>query len=492
MIKWVKFFQRGFSMPTLKSELDMNKKLDEVINKNSKLHFIAIGGIGVSAVAKIFLQAGYHVSGSDIKENKNITMLKELGAEIFIGHKPQNVQSTDIIIASSAIHPDNPEIIEAKKLNLPIFHRSQALAYLMSKKTSIGASGTHGKTTTSGMAAFVLNSLNEGTSFAIGGIIPELKTNAQYGHGEFFVSELDESDGTILMYSPDVTIVTNLELDHVDFYTRGFEQLLETFEKFASNLKQNSKLVINTDNEGTLKLLERTDKEKAILYTTKENKLNGYEKIYSAKNIKLNGFSSSSEIYLNNNFIGMLNLNVPGEHNISDALGVVAALMEKNIKFEDISSTIKHFSGMGRRFEIIGDYNGAKIIDDYAHHPTEIKATLRSAKSVLKNQERGRLVVIFQPHRYSRFEGLWNEFLTAFDGVDKLYICDVYAAGEEPSSKHTPEEFAKQIKGVPAVHLSGKINDLTETVKNIIQPQDIVITMGAGDITNLGRNICKK
>ncbi len=492
MIKWVKFFQRGFSMPTLKSELDMNKKLDEVINKNSKLHFIAIGGIGVSAVAKIFLQAGYHVSGSDIKENKNITMLKELGAEIFIGHKPQNVQSTDIIIASSAIHPDNPEIIEAKKLNLPIFHRSQALAYLMSKKTSIGASGTHGKTTTSGMAAFVLNSLKEGTSFAIGGIIPELKTNAQYGQGEFFVSELDESDGTILMYSPDVTIVTNLELDHVDFYTKGFEQLLETFEKFASNLKQNSKLVINTDNEGTLKLLERTDKKKAILYTTKENKLNGYEKIYSAKNIKLNGFSSSSEIYLNNNFIGMLNLNVPGEHNISDALGVVAALMEKNIKFEDISSTIKHFSGMGRRFEIIGDYNGAKIIDDYAHHPTEIKATLRSAKSVLKNQERGRLVVIFQPHRYSRFEGLWNEFLTAFDGVDKLYICDVYAAGEEPSSKHTPEEFAKQIKGVPADHLSGKINDLTETVKNIIQPQDIVITMGAGDITNLGRNICKK
>ena len=147
---------------------------------------------------------------------------------------------------------------------------------------------------------------------------------------------------------------------------------------------------------------------------------------------------------------------------------------------------------MGRRFEIIGDYNGAKLIDDYAHHPTEIKATLRSATSVLKNQERGRLVVIFQPHRYSRFEGLWNEFLTAFDGVDKLYICDVYAAGEEPSSKHTPEEFAKQIKGVPAVHLSGKINDLTETVKNIIQPQDIVITMGAGDITNLGRNICKK
>lgn len=479
-------------MPTLKSELDMSKKLDEIINKNSKLHFIAIGGIGVSAVAKIFLQAGYQVSGSDIKENKNVVMLKEMGAEIFIGHKPQNIQSANIIIVSSAIHPDNPEIIEAKHLNIPIFHRSQALAYLMSKKTSIGASGTHGKTTTSGMAATVLNNIKDGTSFAIGGIIPELKTNAQYGHGTFFVSELDESDGTILMYTPDVTIVTNLELDHVDFYTRGFGQLLETFEKFSSNLKKDGKLVINADNEGTRQLLDRIDRNKVILYTTKQNYLTGYEKTYSAKNIKLKGFSSSSEIYLNNNFIGELKLNVPGEHNIADALGVVAALMEKGINFEDISSNIKTFTGMGRRFEIIGDYNKAKIIDDYAHHPTEIKATINSAKSILKNQQKGRLIVIFQPHRYSRFEGLWTEFLTAFNGVDKLYICDVYAAGEEPSSKHTPEEFAKQIKNVPTVYLRGKINDITEDVKNLIQPQDIVITMGAGDITNLGRNICQK
>ena len=480
-------------MPILKSKLlDMSKKIDEVISKNSKLHFIAIGGIGVSAIAKVFLQAGYQVSGSDIKENKNITMLKEMGAKIFIGHKPQNIQSANIIIASSAIHPDNPEIIEAKKLNIPIFHRSQALAYLMSKKISIGASGTHGKTTTSGMAATVLNNTKAGTSFAIGGIIPKLQTNAQYGAGDFFVSELDESDGTILMYTPDVTIVTNLELDHVDFYTRGFEQLIETFEKFSSNLKQDGKLVINADNEGTRQLIDKIDKNKVILYSTKENQLTGYEKTYLAKNIQLNGFSSSSEIYLNNNFIGELNLTVPGEHNISDALGVIAALMEKGIKFDDIALNMKTFTGMGRRFEIIGDYNKAKIIDDYAHHPTEIKATINSAKSILKSQSKGRLIVIFQPHRYSRFEGLWTEFLTAFDGVDKLYICDVYAAGEKPSLIHTPKEFAKQIKNVPTVYLSGKINDIAEDIKNIIQPQDIVITMGAGDITNLGRNICYK
>lgn len=479
-------------MSALKSEINMNAHLSDIINKNSKLHFIAIGGIGVSAVAKVFLQAGYKVSGSDIKENRNTALLKELGADIFVGHDEKNVQNADIIIASSAIHSDNPEIIGAKKRGVPIFHRSQALSYLMSKKTSIGASGTHGKTTTSGMAAFVLNQLNNETSFAIGGIIPELATNAQYGSGEFFVSELDESDGTILMYSPDVTVVTNLELDHVDFYTEGFSQILDTFEKFANGLKEDAKLVVNTDCEGNIDLLKRLDKKKVILYTTKENRLSGYEKVFEARNIQAKGFGSTCEILFNNQSLGKLELGVPGEHNAADALGVVAALMQKGIKFEDIKKHIKNFTGMGRRFEIVAELDGVKFVDDYAHHPTEIKATIKSARNVLDSQGKGRLIVIFQPHRYSRFEGLWDEFLQAFKGVDLLCLCDVYAAGEKPTAHHTPLEFVQTIKDVKALYLKGSINDIKDDVLKLIKPGDLVITMGAGDITNLARGFDAK
>lgn len=477
-------------MSALKSQ--KNHDLSEIITKKSNLHFLAIGGIGVSAVAKIFLQAGYSVSGSDIKESKNTSYLRDLGAEIFIGHDAKNVCSADIVIAGSAIHEDNPEIVEANRLNLPIFHRSQALSYLMSQKVSIGASGTHGKTTTSGMAAFVLNRIEKENSFAIGGIIPEFKTNANYGSGKFFVSELDESDGTILMYKPDVTIVTNLELDHVDFYKNGFEQILETFEQFSSSLNSHSKLIINADCEGNLQLLERTDKSKVILYTTKENILNNYEKVFRAKNIKTQGFKSTSDIFENEKFLGTLELNVPGEHNISDALSVIAALMEKSIKFEDITNHLKEFTGMGRRFEKVGECSGAKFIDDYAHHPTEIKATIKSAQKVLESQGKGRLVMIFQPHRFSRFAGLWEEFLNAFEGADLLCLCDVYSAGEKPLEGHTPLEFVQQIKNVKALYLKGSMDEIKNDVLKLIEADDLVITTGAGDITTLGRNICSK
>lgn len=478
-------------MSCVRAEIDMQRKLGDFVKSNSRLHFVAIGGIGVSAVAKIFLQGGYKVSGSDIKENKNTEYLKQLGAKIYIGHEQENVKTADVIIASSAIKNDNPEIVAAQRLGIPIFHRSQALAYLMSKKISIGVSGTHGKTTTSGMTAFVLNKLAEDVSFAVGGIVPELKTNAQYGSGDYFVSELDESDGTILMYQPDVTVVTNLELDHVDFYQDGFEQILKTFEQFSANLKPDAKLVVNADCEGNQELLRRIGKDNVILYTTSGTELCGYAKVYQAKNIKIQGLGSTSDIWLNGEFLGEMKLNVPSEHNVSDALSVVASLMEKGFEFDQIASNLSGFTGMGRRFEFVGEFAGAKFIDDYAHHPTEVKATIKSALNALSSQRKGRVVVVFQPHRYSRFKGLWDEFLTAFEGTDLFCLCDVYAAGEKESLECLPLKFIQQMKGVKALYLKGSVSEIKDDIISLIQPDDIVITAGAGDITNLGRIICK-
>ena len=281
-----------------KIEIDLSKKFPENFDKSKKIHFIAIGGIGVSAIAKCFLELGFKVSGSDIKENKNSSLLKEMGAEIFVGHKAENTSGAELIIASSAIKIDNPEVIEAKKNNIPIYHRSHGLEALMrgfgqpKKPISIGFSGTHGKTTTTGMASLVFELSGKNPTSVIGGILPQFNTNAKVGNGGYVIAELDESDGTIVLYSPDVTVVTNLEVDHVDHYTDGFTQLLETFKRVAGNLSDTAKIVLNADDKGCMELYKCIDKSKVILYSIKD----APDVDFSAKNIILDGLSSSFDV----------------------------------------------------------------------------------------------------------------------------------------------------------------------------------------------------
>lgn len=470
-----------------KIEINLSKKFPEEFDKSKKIHFIAIGGIGVSAIAKCFLELGFKVSGSDIKENKNTNLLKEMGAEIFIGHKAENIEGVEIIIASSAIKIDNPEVISAKENNIPIYHRSHGLEAILrgfgqsEKPVSIGFSGTHGKTTTTGMASLVFELSGKSPTSVIGGILPQFSTNAKVGNGGYAIAELDESDGTIVLYSPTIIVVTNLEVDHVDHYTDGFTQLLETFKVVAGNLTDTAKMVLNADDKGCMELYKNVDKSKVILYSTKD----AQNADFYAKNIILDGLSSSFDVYKKDVLLGRLEMSVPGEHNVSNALAVMITALESGISFEEVKDSIKQFGGTKRRFEFVGECNGAKIYDDYAHHPTEIIATLNSAKQLNK-----RVLAVFQPHRYSRFQGFWDDFKSSFKDADELVVLDVYAAGEDFLPDYNSEKFAQEIPN--AHYIKGSIDEVKDTMCSFIKPDDIVLTIGAGDITQLGYKLCQK
>jgi UDP-N-acetylmuramate--alanine ligase len=470
-----------------KAEIDFSKRIPLDLDKSAKIHFIAVGGIGVSAIAKCFLELGFKVSGSDIKENKNINLLKEMGAEIFIGHDASNIEGADIIIASSAIRVDNPEVIEAQKRNIPIYHRSQGLDAILrgagqaQKPVSIGLSGTHGKTTTTGMASLIFELSKKDPTMLIGGILPQLGTNAKVGKGGYAIAELDESDGTIVFYAPDITVVTNLEVDHLDHYKDGFKQVLATFKQFTDNFADTAKLILNADDSGCMELYKIVDKSKVVLYSIKDAQ--GAD--FYAKNANLNGLSSSFDVYKKDQLLGRVDISVPGEHNVSNSLAVIIASLEAGISFEDIKKSIKEFGGTKRRFEYVGEFQGAKIYDDYAHHPTEIMATLHSAKQLNK-----RVVALFQPHRYTRLKALWDDFKNSFGEADELVVIDVYSAGDEFDPQYNSENFAKEVE--KAHYIKGSVDEVKDSVADFIKADDIVLTIGAGDITQLGYKLCQK
>lgn len=447
-------------------------------------YFIAIGGIGMSGLAKYLVEDGFEVMGSDIKNNRNTAELEKLGAKIFIGHDENNLPENCVIVASTAIKEDNPELIKAKRLGLEILHRSDLLARISNgligtkKKYFIGYSGTHGKTTTSGLASYVLEKAGLNPSFVVGGIVPEFGINSNAGSGDFFVAELDESDGTIVKYQPEISIINNLEVDHVDFYTDGLQEILDTFKTYLSTLPVGAKVLINIDNEGNNKLIEQN---KNVEFTTFG--LNNAD--YVAKNIEL-GLESSFDIYYKGEFLANLKTQMFGEHNVYNALAVLASLHEAGVDIDLIKDHFYTFTGMGRRFQLSANIDGASVYDDYAHHPTEIKATL-SAMKVLKGKN---IIAVFQPHRYSRFAGLWDEFLTAFDYADKVYITDVYAASEQPIYEADSDKFAELLsKKIPCEHLSGNISEVARQLLPKLSPNDVVVGLGAGTITTLGKDL---
>ncbi len=461
------------------------------ITKDTNFHFIAIGGVGMSGLAKYLLEEGFSVSGSDISESKYFNQVKEMGANVFLGHNEANLTANSVVIASTAIKGTNPELIKAKKLNMKILHRSDLLKFIAENFQSqkgkfIGFSGTHGKTTTSGLASFVLQKANLHPSFVVGGIIPDINTNAYSQRGNLFVAELDESDGTILKYSPDITVINNIEVDHIDFYADGINSLLKTFTTFISNLKPTAKILINNDCDGNQKLMTLNTNYNFVTYGL--NNAN-----YTAKNIKFDGKLTSFDLYNKNDFLTQITLSIHGTHNVYNALAVAVALIEADINIKDVAKYFEQFTGMGRRYQLVSQTNEVTIIDDYAHHPSEISATLECAKKCNKDK---RIVAIFQPHRYTRLHGLFNDFLNCFTNADKVLVLDTYAASERPINGHTSEEFAKtlnekeQQKSIK--YIKGKINEITEEIYSEIQENDIVITLGAGDITKLGYNLAAK
>lgn len=465
------------------------------IDKGDKFHFIAMGGVGQSALAKILLQRGYEVSGSDISDSKYLKEIKALGGKVFIGHREENLPDDAIVVVSSAIKENNPELKKARRLNLKVLHRSDMLAILCAEfKTAVGFSGTHGKTTTSGLMSYVLSMMKKKPAYAVGGIISGLNTNADASvESDIFIAELDESDGTIVKYSPKILVINNLEADHPDFYKNGLKDVLETFKTLVNNEPDDSKIIVNSDDNGVLELLKiinpkgETVKFSAPDLALKTDGATDKPK-YTAENINFTKDGAEFDFVSNGKKLGKISTSLKGKHNVYNALAVACALIEAGYDFSEFAPFFKGFTGMGRRFQLVYKDKNIEIIDDYAHHPSEIKATLQAGVEYKLKTGKSRLLAIFQPHRYTRLKALWDDFMKSFDGADSIIVIDTFSAGDEFDPEFNSENFAARMKDKMSdvSYIQGRVDEIVSKAAEFIKDGDMVLTLGAGDITKLG------
>jgi len=454
---------------------ELNYKLSDLAKL--KIHFIGVGGAGMSGIARIMLAKGFSVSGSDKSDSAMLTALKALGAKIYVGHSAGNLEDAQLVIVSSAITESNPELVEANKKGLPIAARAVALAWLMSESTSVAVAGTHGKTTTTAMLTVALQSAGLDPSFAIGGTINTAGINAHSGSGSIFVAEADESDGSFLAYKPTGAIITNVELDHVDHFADE-EAVFAVFEDFISSIKEGGFLVACGDDSGVKTLLARIKRSdlKVYLYGKGSNNDFRIDQINLAPN------SSRAIITVTGRKVGELNLTVVGEHNLLNALAAFAAATAMGGSEEKLLSGLKAFTGTRRRFELKGEVGGVKVIDDYGHHPTEITVTLKAARNLAGT---GRVIVIFQPHRYSRTAAFANHFASSLELADFTYLLEVYAASEKPISGVSSLLIAREMK-TEQVKFEPSMLQVVSDVAGMAKSGDLILTLGAGDVSSLG------
>ncbi|MFX4261417.1 UDP-N-acetylmuramate--L-alanine ligase [Pelotomaculum propionicicum] len=447
------------------------------MQKTRHVHFIGIGGSGMNGIAIILLGLGYKVSGSDLKPSAVTERLEALGADCHTGHARQNLGDADLVVASTAIPPENPELVEAKERGLPVVHRSEMLAWLMNRQKGIAIAGAHGKTTTTSMLALVLEKNDLQPTIVIGGELTEIGGNAKLGRGEYLVAEADESDGSFLKLDPFIEVITNIEDDHLDYY-KNMERILDAFREFLAKVPENGLAVVCLDDPRLRELVE--DYHRPFQTYALDNP--GAD--YTLQNTRFNRDVTSGDVYYRGLYIGTLKLKVHGRHNLSNALAVVAVGRFIGLAFDAIASALENFTGAGRRFQLTGEVKGIMVIDDYAHHPTEIKATLKAAVQV----KTGRVISVFQPHRYTRTAILGERFGEAFKDADVIIVSDLYSAGESPIegvSAKTIIEAIEKHDGREVIYLPTQteiVNFLVRTVR----PGDMVLTMGAGDIWNAG------
>ncbi|MDW7738871.1 MAG: UDP-N-acetylmuramate--L-alanine ligase [Bacillota bacterium] len=448
------------------------------------IHFIGIGGYGMSALALILLQKGYTVSGSDIKDSALTENLVSNGATVMIGHSAENLGDTQLVVYSTAIDPDNPELLETHRRGLPLWHRSELLASLLNSAYGIAIAGTHGKTTTTAMVALLLEAGGLDPTAVIGGVLPAYGSNARLGTSNYLVAEADESDNSFNRYHPRMVLVTGIEPDHLEHYKNNYELLRQAYETFLAHLHPDGKAIICVEEPGLPELTSRLDR--AIITYARTNN-SAARPDYYADHIKLTGSGSSFDIYYRGTLKATnITLNVPGSHNISNAVGALALADQLKVDLISAAPALSAFTGVGRRFEHIGTINEITVIDDYAHHPTEIKATLQAAR--LSGR---RIICIFQPHRHTRTAGFFEEFARSFCDADRLLLHSIYPAGEKPIPGITSEALAAKIEcnnDIP-VFYSPDINILEEKAVQLARPGDLIITMGAGDITASARRI---
>ena len=449
------------------------------IPASSHIHFIGIGGISMSGIAQIMLKKGFFVSGSDRAKSPITEKLEALGAEIFYAHKKENVKGADIIVYTAAVHDDNPEFAAAKESKAILLSRAEFLGAIMKLyKNALGVSGTHGKTTTTGMLAYALISAHFDPTVSIGGELDIIGGNIKTGSSDYFITEACEYTNSFLEFFPTVAVITNIDKDHLDFFS-GIEEIIESFRKFALLTKDKGFVVACGSDKNIITALSGTDLD-IKFYGIGEN----FE--YSARNIEYESGYPSFEVWHNNEFLFKLHLRVPGEHNILNSLAVIAVCDNWGADLSLAKNGIESFKGAARRFEKKGSYNGAVIIDDYAHHPTEIQATLKACRPFVKN----RLWCVFQPHTYSRTKKLWNEFCESFDNVDELILTHIYAAREQFDGITSPARLAEDIKkrGVNARFIED-FDDVAELLKKELKDGDTLITMGAGNVVDIADNL---
>ena len=453
------------------------------------IHLIGIGGIGMSSIAEVLLNLGYRITGSDIASNKNIERLKKLGIKIFIGQNSKNIKQASIVVISSAIKKDNVELNAAYLKRIPVIRRADMLAELMRFKKSISVGGTHGKTTTTSMISAILDNAKFDPTVVNGGIIEAYGSNARLGKGEWMVVEADESDGTFTRLPSNYVVVTNIDKEHLDFY--GDETTLNNaFRYFIENIPFYGVAFLCIDNNKTNKLYKDIKYRKLISFG-----FNNQANIRATNMIVKDGltiFDVVIQKYYNgrNKIIKNISISMPGKHNVRNALASIALAIELGINHKIIKKTLREFKGVERRFSIIGKKNGATFIDDYAHHPTEIKSVLEAAKSICK----GKLIVIFEPHRYSRIESLFDEFSSSFYNVDILFVTDIYEAGERNTRGITKNKIVNSIisSGNKDVRKLKNYENLADTLYNLTNIEDYVIFLGAGSISKNARLVVDK
>jgi len=448
------------------------------------IHLVGIGGIGMSGIAELLLNLGYHISGSDTRRTEVTEHLSDLGGRIFLGHRPENVGGADVVVFSSAVKEDNPELVEAREQSIPVIPRAEMLAELMRLKYGIAVAGAHGKTTTTSMIASILTQGGLDPTVVIGGRLNIWGgSNARLGNSDFLVAEADESDGSFLLLCPSMAVVTNIDYEHIDFY-QSMNNLRKTFVDFINKLPFYGRAILCLDDKEVQGIIPELTKS----YLTYG--LNPQADI-RASEISKEALSTSFLVTFKDSLVGKITISIPGDHNVLNALAAVGVGMELDIGFDSISEGLKNLGGLNRRFEIRDEKGGILFLDDYGHHPTEIAVTLNTAKECWPER---RLVVVFQPHRYTRTRDSYDQFVVSFNHADVLIITPIYGAGEEPIPGVDSSSIYRGIRGHGhrAVTLCSSEEDVISLLLTEVRPGDVVLTLGAGDIHLVGTELLKR
>lgn len=445
--------------------------------KSYHIHFVGIGGIGMSGIAELLLNLGYRVSGSDLRLTDITGRLVELGGTIFEGHRPEYIQGADVVVISSAVGDINPEVVAAKEAIVPVIPRAEMLAELMRLKYSIAVAGAHGKTTTTGMIASILDHGGLDPTVVIGGKLGSLGTNALLGQGEFIVAEADESDGSFLKLSPTIGVVTNIDAEHLDFYG-DLKKIKQVFIDFINKVPFYGMAVLCLDNEGIQELIPKIEKRFTTYGMTSQAD-------YQAKDVSFEALKSRYSIAYRGEALGTVDLNLPGIYNVYNSMASIAVGMELGIPFDIILRALKNIEGVQRRLQVKGTAHGVTVVDDYGHHPTEIRLTLQAVRQCWPDH---RIVVAFQPHRYSRTAALFDDFTRAFYQADTLVVLPIYSAGEVPIENVDGQSLCEGIHqhGHKDVVFHNGQDAAVSYLKKTLRKGDLLLTLGAGDVWQVG------